>query len=39
MDRAGIKIAGVFFGDAADNFKDFLVENRIYKISKGQIRE
>lgn len=38
MDRTGMKIAGVFFGDAAVKFKDYLVKDRVYKISQGQIR-
>jgi len=38
MDRTGMKISGAFFGDAADKFKDYLVKDRVYKISQGQIR-
>jgi hypothetical protein len=39
MDRTGMKISGAFFGEAALQFKDYLVKDRVYKISQGQIRQ
>lgn len=39
MDRTGMKISGAFFGEAAKEFKDYLVKDRVYKISQAQIRE
>jgi hypothetical protein len=38
MDRAGMKISGTFFSDAAKEFSSYLVKDRVYKISQGQIR-
>lgn len=39
IDRAGIKIDGVMFGDNAKEYHDLIHLNRIYRISRGQIRE
>lgn len=38
MDRTGMKISGAFFGEAAKEFNNYLVKDRVYKISHGQIR-
>ena len=37
MDRSEVKIAGAFFYEAADKFKDYLKLNSVYKISEGSI--
>ncbi len=33
MDRSDVRIAGAFFYEAADKFKDYLKLNSVYKIS------
>jgi hypothetical protein len=37
MDRSEVKIAGVFFYEAAEKFREELKLNSIYKISEGTI--
>jgi len=39
MDRTGMKISGAFFGEAAESFKDYLIKDRVYKVSQGSLRE
>jgi hypothetical protein len=39
MDRAGMKIIGVCFGETAEYWKDNLTQDRVYKISQGQIKQ
>jgi replication factor A1 len=39
VDRTGIKIDGVMFGDSAKEYHDLIKLNHIYRMSRGQIRE
>lgn len=39
VDRTGMKIDGVMFGDSAKEHHDLIKLHHIYRISRGQIRE
>ena len=34
-----MKIGGVMFGDSAREYHDLITEDRVYRMSKGQIKE
>lgn len=39
VDRTGLKIEGVMFGDSAREYHDLIRQNHIYRLSRAQIRE
>jgi hypothetical protein len=39
IDRTGMKIEGVMFGDNAKEFHDRIKQGHIYRVSRGQMRE
>lgn len=39
VDRTGMKIEGVMFGDNAKEYHELIKTNGVYRMSRGQIRE
>ncbi len=39
IDRTGMKIEGVMFGDTAKEYYDLIKLNGVYRMTRGQIRE
>ena len=39
IDRTGTKIEGVMFGESAKDYHEMIKTDRIYRMSRGQIRE
>jgi hypothetical protein len=38
IDRTGMKIDGVIFGDNAKEYHELIKKNGVYRMSRGQVR-